>query len=374
MAVRNPAWTREEIILACELVADNGWKELRTPDPKVQQLSKVLRSMSIHPVENQLPSFRSPDSVSRKTSDLMTAHPSYQGKPTRGSKLDREVIDAFENEPQAMRATAARIRASLTANSPGRDRRSGVADGVHRHHIDAALKEWWMLGRDVFMDTYSTNAADRYVVVTPGGPVDALALIVGARAKAGLDTAGPWRGDRANVAGPLRSLGYLVDDSTGNVSPEVVSAEHSVDNAAGYLRGSTGGQGFLLDQKKKVAIELYAMKRALEHYAARGDVLNTSRHASWDYEVDIGNERWHVEVKGTTGDPIDVILTPNEVMHARSYPRVALFVVSNIDVRTGADDEFVTSGGKITHLHPWTIEDTALRPIGYKYRLPDSPP
>jgi hypothetical protein len=126
----------------------------------------------------------------------------------------------------------------------------------------------------------------------------------------------------------------------------------------------------MTDQKAKLVVEAHAMKLARTHYSRLGAVVDTASHRSWDYEVDIAGDRWHVEVKGTTGDPVEVILTPNEVAHAKAYPFVALYVVSNIEVQTGPNDERITSGGTVTCFHPWTIDDGELRAVGYKYRLP----
>ena len=68
------------------------------------------------------------------------------------------------------------------------------------------------------------------------------------------------------------------------------------------------------------------MNEALLHYSKLGKVTDTSRTESFDYVVDIDGATWHVEVKGTTGDPQEILLTPNEVHHAKDYPHVALFV------------------------------------------------
>jgi 5-methylcytosine-specific restriction protein A len=34
--VPNPDWTREEIILACDLAANNGWRQLEASDQRVR--------------------------------------------------------------------------------------------------------------------------------------------------------------------------------------------------------------------------------------------------------------------------------------------------------------------------------------------------
>lgn len=80
-----------------------------------------------------------------------------------------------------------------------------------------------------------------------------------------------------------------------------------------------------------------------------------------------------MEVKGTTGDPVDVILTPNEVAHAQTYEHVALYVVSDIKIAVGEGTQRDASGGEVTLVHPWRIAEDDLRPIGFKYRLPERP-
>jgi Domain of unknown function (DUF3883) len=153
--------------------------------------------------------------------------------------------------------------------------------------------------------------------------------------------------------------------------PEVAEAERDVASAAGRPRPPRKGkgQGFATDQRAKVAVEAYAMNAALLHYRNFGNVTDTSRHESFDYEVEIDGDLWHVEVKGTTGDPHEVLLTPREVEHADECPRVALFVLSNITVTRGAHGEIAVSGGEPVVFHPWSLDPVRLAPIGYRYRL-----
>jgi 5-methylcytosine-specific restriction protein A len=94
--MRTPAWTNDELLLAGALVVKNGWRELRMEDPAVLELSELLRSLPIHsPEALALPGFRSPASVSRKTTDFMTNHRDYSGKSTRCGKPTRLMIEAF---------------------------------------------------------------------------------------------------------------------------------------------------------------------------------------------------------------------------------------------------------------------------------------
>lgn len=109
----NPDWTEDEIVLACDLVARNGWKELRASRPEVIELSEVLQRYSRHPVELRGPRFRNPNGVARKSSDIYTQHPNTTGTPTKGNKLDREVLEQFLADPAGMAERAAAIRAAV---------------------------------------------------------------------------------------------------------------------------------------------------------------------------------------------------------------------------------------------------------------------
>ncbi|MFE4249785.1 HNH endonuclease [Streptomyces sp. NPDC056910] len=108
---RNPDWTRDEIILACDLAMANGWKRLESSDPRVIKLSALLQTMPIHPEDVRTEQFRNPNGVARKTVDITCRHPDYRGKPTNGNALDAEVMNDFLTRPTEM---AQRIRDGLT--------------------------------------------------------------------------------------------------------------------------------------------------------------------------------------------------------------------------------------------------------------------
>jgi len=80
-----------------------------------------------------------------------------------------------------------------------------------------------------------------------------------------------------------------------------------------------------------------------------------------------------VEVKGTTTGGAEVILTPNEVEHARKTRYTALFIVSDVTIEL-ADDGTVTATGGIHRLFdPWHIDDGTLTPLGFRYQVPNQP-
>ncbi|NUU18467.1 hypothetical protein HP550_14515 [Cellulomonas humilata] len=102
-------WSREELILACDLVRQNDWWELRPSDPRVAELSRRLQVPFVHPTEGRPANFRNINGVSRKTADLMTQLPHYQGKATKGGRLDRVVLEEFLEDPVAMAAAAGEL-------------------------------------------------------------------------------------------------------------------------------------------------------------------------------------------------------------------------------------------------------------------------
>ncbi|GHH95277.1 HNH endonuclease [Streptomyces capillispiralis] len=114
---RDPDWTRDEIILACDLARTNDWKRLEYNDPRVIELSALLQTMPIHPEEVRTELFRNPNGVARKTVDITCRHPDYPGKPTNGNALDVEVLNDFLARPAEMATVAQHIRDGLTAGA-----------------------------------------------------------------------------------------------------------------------------------------------------------------------------------------------------------------------------------------------------------------
>lgn len=114
---RDPFWTRDEVILACDLVRDHGWKYLSERDPRVAALSKTLNDLPLHPPEVRTTKFRNPAGVARKTADIATQHPGYQGTPTKGGQHDREVLMEFLTNPARMQALAQQLRDSAVTTA-----------------------------------------------------------------------------------------------------------------------------------------------------------------------------------------------------------------------------------------------------------------
>jgi 5-methylcytosine-specific restriction protein A len=67
-AHRNPPWTWDEVVLACALVKENGWRWLGRSDPRVGELSDLLQLYPAHPSAVRGPDFRNRNG--RRTQDL----------------------------------------------------------------------------------------------------------------------------------------------------------------------------------------------------------------------------------------------------------------------------------------------------------------
>ncbi len=185
-----------------------------------------------------------------------------------------------------------------------------------------------------------------------------------------VDVPGYQPDDAARLADRLAAPITETAEEELRYSP-VEQAEEAVQAAAGKPARRGTGQGFQRNQEIKAKVEALAMKMATEFYAGKGWVVRDVHSAeSYDLLCLRNSEVKHVEVKGTTEDGAMVLLTPNEVLHARENPRTALFVLSNIKVEPTKDGTINVTGG-VCHLNdPWHIDDGTLAPLGFRYQVP----
>ncbi|MFE2556920.1 HNH endonuclease [Streptomyces sp. NPDC059352] len=109
------SWVRDELLLACALVMENGWRELRQNDLRVLELSDLLRSLPLHENASTDSRFRSPNSVSRKTTDIATAHPDHTGTATKGGRPTQKIVADFLADPTGMLDAAGALRAGIAS-------------------------------------------------------------------------------------------------------------------------------------------------------------------------------------------------------------------------------------------------------------------
>lgn len=119
---RNPAWTRDELILALELYFRVSPSRTSGKNPEIIALSQLLKRLPIHPDSIRAQNFRSPDSVYLKLCNFLHVDPDYrrEGKVglDAGSKLDQEVWDYYSSNKQNLAEIAASIRAHYETVGP----------------------------------------------------------------------------------------------------------------------------------------------------------------------------------------------------------------------------------------------------------------
>ncbi|MGQ4414587.1 DUF3578 domain-containing protein [Streptomyces sp. SAS_269] len=165
---------------------------------------------------------------------------------------------------------------------------------------------------------------------------------------------------RAESAAP-----YLTDD----IAPEVVEAEHSAAKAAGRRCARYPNQGFLLAVDERRAVEARSVYMASEYFKAQGwSVQDVGAKRPYDLHLCRGQETLRVEVKGTTSDGSQVILTRSEIEHQREFaPSNALVIVHSITLDRTVEPA-VATGGTLKCISPWFIDDKNLTAVSYIYR------
>ncbi|HEX9389850.1 MAG TPA: DUF3883 domain-containing protein [Usitatibacteraceae bacterium] len=131
------------------------------------------------------------------------------------------------------------------------------------------------------------------------------------------------------------------------------------------------GQGFQGNLEARLAVESHATRIAVELLAANGwEVEDVSAKECFDLRCTRNNSVLFVEIKGTTGDGTQIILTRAEVDFAKkNYRAMILIAVSGIKVSVGTGDEIVASGGVAKIIHPWRPSARRLKPISFAYGL-----
>jgi 5-methylcytosine-specific restriction protein A len=113
---RNPAWTRDELILALDLYFQCGQRVLDDSDSRVIELSEVLNSLPIH--SDRQVGFRNPNGVAMKLANFRRLDPAAPGEGhglARGNSLEPLIWDEFATNPSRLRALAETIRLGRSA-------------------------------------------------------------------------------------------------------------------------------------------------------------------------------------------------------------------------------------------------------------------
>lgn len=84
------------------------------------------------------------------------------------------------------------------------------------------------------------------------------------------------------------------------------------------------------------------------------------------------NGERHVEVKGSSLRIDKILLTINEVIHARTHAATDLFVVDEIEWQLEVDGAFKTAGGRKRIWRSWSPQDERLSAVQFQYELGES--
>ena len=108
----NPNWTRDEVILALDLLFHAGDALPGDRDPRVIQLSQLLQRSPLHPMSARKESFRNPEGVAFKLQNLRQVGTGAGLKHT--SAVDRAVWREFGESPLRVAELARQIEREIT--------------------------------------------------------------------------------------------------------------------------------------------------------------------------------------------------------------------------------------------------------------------
>lgn len=180
--------------------------------------------------------------------------------------------------------------------------------------------------------------------------------------------------------GYMTKMPQAVVDLLGELAPLELTAlsvagETQLDEAiilSTTARASTSG--YRSDAVRRRAIELHAVEQAIALYRREGARDIEVLGKPYDLLVRIGGVERHVEVKGSSGTAAAVLLTRNEVRHARHHSATDLVVVDEIEVGAAEDRTITTAGGRLRRWISWTPLDEHLSPTAFECLLPEAAP
>jgi Domain of unknown function (DUF3883) len=199
----------------------------------------------------------------------------------------------------------------------------------------------------------------------PRGPgATGYAMITYARDTKGRLRAAQWIERAVDFVRKYRGPNLLTEPDAEVRDKAATAAEEVLD--------LSHGQGFGITSAERRAIEEHAMIRAIRHYELEGyRVTRVGR--PYDLHCvrsDDPAEELHVEVKGTQGLGGTIILTENEVRHARrNSQHMHLFVVHSIRLSTSRAGKVLVKGGQVELKENWSPMPASLTPIAYYCRL-----
>jgi 5-methylcytosine-specific restriction enzyme A len=117
--MRNPRWTRDEVILALDLFIRSERRQLSASHAEVIALSQTMQRLPYHPPEARDASFRNPNGISMILGNFLGIDPDYEGSGLgRNNQLQQEVWDELAGSPDKLRRLAQAIVAAIDLVGP----------------------------------------------------------------------------------------------------------------------------------------------------------------------------------------------------------------------------------------------------------------
>lgn len=107
--MRNPDWTREEMILALDVYLRSEPRKIVTTDPSIVALSEILRNLPFHPQVARGSTFRNPTGVAMTLRTFMRYDSRISLRGLRPGHLALEIWREFAKQPAMLRSTAESI-------------------------------------------------------------------------------------------------------------------------------------------------------------------------------------------------------------------------------------------------------------------------
>lgn len=127
--IRNPKWSRDELILALDLYFKVNPSHASKSHPSIIELSNILNSLPIHPHAGHGDKFRNPNGVYMKLCNFLRFDPEYKGTVlTRGGKLEEQIWNDFANDIPGLQKTANSIKLAINAVPPPSDDEEAAID------------------------------------------------------------------------------------------------------------------------------------------------------------------------------------------------------------------------------------------------------
>lgn len=111
--MKNPKWTRDELILALDLYVELGNRNIDSGNPKIIELSNVLNRLPGAEATRINDKFRNPKGVAMKLGNFRRFDPTSTGKGLeRGGKLEEVIWNEFYGQNDRLRKAAQAIKAA----------------------------------------------------------------------------------------------------------------------------------------------------------------------------------------------------------------------------------------------------------------------